>query len=124
MQGPLKITFRDLDPSEAIEAKIREAFAKLEEVENRITGCQVTVESRHRRHHKGNLYNVRIDLVVPGAEIAVSRDPEQNHAHEDVYVAIRDAFNAARRRLLDAVKRKPRRQEPSEVPAETEAEPL
>ncbi len=122
MQGPLKITFRDLEPSEFIEARIREAAAKLEEVESRITSCQVTVESRHRRHHKGNLFNVRIDLVVPGVEIAVTRDPEQNHAHEDVYVAIRDAFNAARRQLLDAVKRKPRRQEPSELPAEVELE--
>lgn len=123
MQGPLRITFRDLDPSEFIESRIREAFSKLEEVESRITGCHVTVEARHRRHHKGNVFHVRIDMTVPGAEIAVSRDPEQDHAHEDVYVAIRDAFDSARRQLREAARRKSRRAEPSE-PAEPEAEQL
>jgi hypothetical protein len=44
---------------------------------------------------------VRIDLTVPGAELVVSRDPELDHGHEDVYVAIRDAFDAARRQLAD-----------------------
>jgi cold shock CspA family protein len=40
-------------------------------------------------------------LNVPGREIAVGRDPAAHHAHEDVYVAIRDAFDATRRLLED-----------------------
>jgi cold shock CspA family protein len=47
------------------------------------------------------VYHVRIDLTVPGDELVVSRDPGKDQAHEDVYVAIRDAFDAARRQLED-----------------------
>jgi cold shock CspA family protein len=58
------------------------------------------IEARRRRR-KGDLYHVRIDLTVPGAEIVVRRDPPEDHVHEDVVVAVRDAFKAARRRLQD-----------------------
>jgi ribosome-associated translation inhibitor RaiA len=84
MQVPLQITFHDIDPSEAIEARIQERAAKLEEFCDRITSCRVVVEAPHRRNHKGRLYSVRIDLTLPGAEIVVNREPQLNHAHEDV----------------------------------------
>jgi len=106
MQEPLQITFRNMEASPAVETKIREATAKLEEVEAHMVGCHVLVEARHRHHHKGGLYHVRIDLTVPGHKIAISRDPELDHAHEDVQVAIRDAFDAARRRLLSMPERR------------------
>ncbi len=106
MQVPLQITFHDIDPSDAIEARIRERAAKLEEFYDRITSCRVVVEAPHRRNHKGRLYSVRIDLALPGAEIVVNREPQLNHAHEDVYVALRDAFNAAQRRIQDYVRRR------------------
>ena len=105
MQIPVQVAFRDIDPSPAIEARIREHVAKLEDFHPRITGCRVMVEAHHRRHRKGKLYHVRIDLTVPGTELVVSRDSQENHAHEDVYVAIRDAFDATRRRLQDHVHR-------------------
>jgi len=35
----------------------------------------------------------------------VSREPGQHHAHEDVFVAIRDAFDAAQRQLADYARR-------------------
>jgi cold shock CspA family protein len=54
--------------------------------------CRVVVEETQRRRHQGNLFSVRIDLTVPGKEIAVSRQE-----HEDAYVAVRDAFNVAAR---------------------------
>jgi ribosome-associated translation inhibitor RaiA len=38
---------------------------------------------------------------VPGKELVVSRDPGDVHAHKDVYVAIRDAFDAAERQLAE-----------------------
>jgi len=59
----------------------------------------VIVEAPHRRHQQGKLYHVSIDLAVPQGELLVNREPTQKHSHEDVYVAIRDAFNAARRQL-------------------------
>jgi len=108
MQIPLQITFRDMDPSPAIDERIRQQAMKLEQFHERISGCRVVVEASHRRHRKGKIYHVRIDLTVPGAELVISRDRELDHAHEDVYVAIRDAFDAARRQLADtAPERRP-----------------
>lgn len=104
MQETLRITFRNMESSEFVEARIREAVAKLEAIDERLTGCHVLVESRHRHHHKGNVFHVAVDLTRPGEEIAVTRDPELDHAHEDVYVAIRDAFDAAKRRLLSSTR--------------------
>ncbi len=103
MQVPLQITFRHMDTSPALEARIRQRAQELEHFYNRITSCHVTVESR-RRQRQGNLFEVRIDLVVPGREIVVGRERGVNHAHEDAHVAVRDAFDAARRRIEDHVR--------------------
>lgn len=101
MDVPLQISFRNMDKSDAIEARVRERAEKLERYFGHITSCRVVVEAPDRHHRKGKLYHVRIDLGVPGREIVVSRHPKDNHAHEDVYVAVRDAFDAARRQLED-----------------------
>lgn len=96
MQIPLHVVAKNISLSEAAEATIREKAAKLEEFYNRITSCCVTVEAPHKHHHKGIIYNVRIDITVPGEEILINRQ-----GNEDLYVAIRDSFDAARRRLED-----------------------
>jgi ribosomal subunit interface protein len=106
MQVPLQITFRHLAPSDAIEAKVRERAAKLERFAGHVTGCHVVIEAPHRHQHQGTLFHVTIDLVVPGGELIVNRAPQQHHAHEDAYVAIRDAFDAAVRRLEEFVQRR------------------
>lgn len=106
MQLPLQITFRNLDHSDAIEAKVREKAAKLERFANKITSCRVVVEAPHQHHHKGVLYQVKIDITLPGKEIVVTQNSDQNHAHEDVYVAMRDAFNAAQRQLEDYLRKR------------------
>lgn len=105
MQLPLQITFRDMEPSEAIEAKIRERVGKLDRFYDRIMACRVIIEAPHRHHHQGKLYHVRVDLTVPQDELLARREPPLHHAHEDVYVAIRDAFDAARRQLEDFARR-------------------
>lgn len=105
MQLPLQITFRQIPHSDAIEAKIREKAARLDRFAEHIMACRVVIEAPHRRHHQGTLYQVRIDLTLPGGELVVNREPRLNHAHEDVYVAIRDAFDAAARQLEDYVRR-------------------
>ena len=99
MKIPLQVTFRGFPHSDAVEAKVREKAEKLDQIFPDIMGCRVVVESQHKHHHQGNLYHVSIDLTVPGRELAVARDPKAHQAHEDVYVAIRDAFDAARRQL-------------------------
>lgn len=104
MQRPLEIRFRQMEPSPAIEARIREKAAALERFSERITGCRVIVEKEHRHHRQGNLFRVRVEIDAPGKALAVAHSGPQDHAHEDVYVAIRDAFNAAVRRLEDHVR--------------------
>ena len=101
MQQPTQITFRDIPRSEALEANILEKVEKLDQFYEKIMACRVIVERPHGHHHKGQLYHVRIDLTVPGGELVIKRDPKDHHAHEDPYVAVRDAFKAARRKLQD-----------------------
>lgn len=99
MQLTPEITFRDLDPTPALTTRIEERVARLDRYHPSIMGCRVMLECHHRHQHKGKLYQVRVDVTVPGAELAVSRNPEGDHAHEDAYVAIRDAFDAMERQL-------------------------
>jgi ribosomal subunit interface protein len=105
MEVPLQITFRDIEPSEAVEARIREKVAKLEQYYDRITSCRVVISAPHRHRHKGKLYEVTVDLVLPGEELVVAHEGKSDHAHEDIYVAIRDSFEAARRQLKKYVRR-------------------
>lgn len=94
MQTPLQITFRDLPRSDALETHIREKAKKLEQYFSGMIGCRVVVDQDGRSQQQGKPFNIRIDISVPGTDIIV--DKQQN---EDVYVALRDAFDAAARRL-------------------------
>ena len=104
-QIPLQISFHNVDHSAAVEADIRKKAEHLERFSGRMTSCRVVVEATNRTQHKGRLYNCTIDITLPGREIAVGRVGPKNHAHEDIYVAVRDAFNAAGRRLEDHTRR-------------------
>ncbi len=104
MQIAPVVSFSGMDTSKALKAHILEKIAVLEKFHPRIISCKVIVNSPHRLHHKGRLYSVRITLAVPGKQIAVGLDPGNNHAHEDVLVAIRDAFDDARRRFEDLLR--------------------
>jgi cold shock CspA family protein/ribosome-associated translation inhibitor RaiA len=101
MQVPVQITFRHMPPSPAVEDHIRERAALLEKFFPAIVACRVTVESSARQHRKGKMYHLRVALTVPKREIVVKRDPSEHHAHEDILVAVRDAFDAVRRQLED-----------------------
>ncbi len=106
MQVPLEIVFEDMDPSDAIDERLREEAGKLEQFTDRITSTRVVVAKPHRHHQKGNTYRVRIHITMPGGgDIVVNRDPGDRGAHEDVYVTIRDAFRAAGRQLQDQVRK-------------------
>jgi ribosome-associated translation inhibitor RaiA len=105
MQTSPQVSFDDIPVDEAVRDAALEHVAELERFSQRITGCHVVVAQPHRHHRGGRLYSVRIDLIVPGSEIVVNRDQHLDHAHEDVFVALRDAFAAARRRLEDHVRR-------------------
>ncbi len=101
MPIPLEISFHGLASSEALETHIREKVDMLSQLHPNLTRCIVTVEQPHHHKHQGNAFNVRIDLHVPGDEIVVNRD-----RHEDPYVALRDAFDAARRQVVRHAQKK------------------
>jgi ribosome-associated translation inhibitor RaiA len=119
MRLPVQITWRDMPPSTAVGTKIHEEAAKLEEFYDRITSCRVTIEIPRRYQNGKYQFHIRIDLTIPGAEIVVNHEPtlhsslrrteseahtkgqELSAPHKDVYVAIRDAFKVARRKLQE-----------------------
>ena len=104
MQEPLEIAFHGIEHSDALEADIRERADKLVKLYDRMTHCRVSVEALHKQHRSGNVYEVHIDMLLPGAEIVVSREPNrarERYASPDVYTAVRDAFKAAERRLKE-----------------------
>jgi len=107
-----------MPPSASVEARVREQVAELEQSYDRIISCRVVIETPHRHQHKGRLYGVRVDLSVPGRELMIGSKPSQHHAHEDVYVAVRDAFDAARRQLEDHARRERGQTKRHEPPAE------
>lgn len=96
MEIPLQITARDIDLTDVIRAEVTEKAEKLDKFYGGIMRCRVVIESPRRHQHEGKLYSVHIYLTVPGAELVV-----RNQLDKDLYVAIRDAFHGARRKLED-----------------------
>ena len=104
MQTPLQITFRNMTSSEPLESYVRTRADKLERFSDRITGCHVMIDRPHRHKRHGQHHRVRIDLVVPGEEIVVTRDPAERKGQEDLYASIDAAFDDAQRLLEDHVR--------------------
>lgn len=96
MQIPLQITVRDMAHSPALDEHIRGKAAKLEQYFSPIISCHVLAEAPHKHQHQGRHYTVRLDIGLPGKTILVNHDHDQ-----DIYVAVREAFAAARRQLED-----------------------
>jgi len=101
MQREANITWRGLEPTPFHDAEVRKYIDELDETSPRITGVDVVIERPHRSGQSGELFHVRVDVQLPGEVIVVTRDPPEHHAHEELHVAMRDAFRAARRRLED-----------------------
>ena len=101
MNLPVQVTFHGQGRSEAVETAVHEKVHHLERFCSDIVSCRVTVEllQKHQRH--GRHIGVRIDATIPGHEIVVNRVE-----NEDVYVALRDAFDDMKRRLEEAIQRR------------------
>ena len=98
---PIKITYRNIDPSPAVEADIRKHAEKLEEFDARIQWCNVSVEALGKHQQKGRQYKIAVNLGLPGTTITANRAGPHDPAHKDIYVAIRDAFGALGRQVED-----------------------
>jgi cold shock CspA family protein/ribosome-associated translation inhibitor RaiA len=105
MQLPLQVSFRHMEHSAEIETLVREKAARLDSFSGHIMSCRVVVEPAGKHHEHGNLYEVRLDITVPGEEIAVTREASGHTEYRDIHVAIRDAFDSAARKLEDYVRR-------------------
>ncbi len=105
MMSEPRITFRDMPPSDFIRSYVEKTREKLERLNPKITACKVALEAPHRHHLHGNHFRVRIDIAVPGDEIVVDRDAPERHEGEDLYAAIDDAFDRARRLLVEHARR-------------------
>lgn len=100
MQIPAKITFHNIDSSEALETRIKEKIDKLEQKFKDIIGCQVTVEAVHQNQQKGTLYSVNISVTLPKEELVASQHTGKNPLkHDKVFAAMNDAFAAMERQL-------------------------
>lgn len=102
MPEPVQITFSNMDHSDAVRERIEALAQRVRRFHKRIQSCRVVVRAPNRRQRKGKLYHVSIDVAVPGHEIMINRNPPEDQAHQDIYVAIRDAFDALTRRLEDS----------------------
>ena len=96
MELPLQISFHGIKPSDALHNAIRDKAEKLNHYYSHIMSCRVVLELAGRHKRQGKQFTVRIDMKVPGGEVAVTREHD-----EDIQIALRDAFDAARRRLED-----------------------
>ncbi len=96
---PVQITFRHMESSPAVETRVRELTDHLGTFSDRIQSCRVVVDSPHRHHHQGKVFNVKVQLSLPGGDVVVDMERPDRDGHEDVYVVLRDAFDAARRQL-------------------------
>jgi cold shock CspA family protein/ribosome-associated translation inhibitor RaiA len=105
MQTPAEITFKNFEPSAHVRERVAREAARLDQFHGRVTGCKVVVERLTSRRRKGDLYQARIHVSMPGGrDVAVTRRQDDAHAHEDVLVAVRDAFDAAQRQIEDAAR--------------------
>jgi len=106
MNTPLQIAFHNLPHSKVIERTIQEAVSNLESTYDRITGCHVIVDQPHRHHREGNLFQVRIDLKMPGAELVVKRESDGNLEFGDLSIVIQEAFEEMQAQIEEFVHRR------------------
>ncbi len=100
MDTPLEVHFHGIDKSEAVEQRVREKVAKLAKHFDRITHCRVVLEVPHRSPQKPKVYQIKIELGMPGHQpVVICHEREGSHANEELGLAIRDAFEAALRKV-------------------------
>lgn len=100
-----KVVFRGIGHSPALVEAVHKRLEKLERFSEDIQSLRVVLDSPHKNHHKGKVYHVGIEALIPSHDIVVTNDQHDNHSHEDLYVALRDAFNALERRLKAVYKK-------------------
>jgi ribosomal subunit interface protein len=99
MSNEFQVVFHNIDQSPALIEKVNSRIQKLQRFSNDIIGGRVVLDSPHNNHHKGKVFSVTLEIHTSGKEVIVRQGQHDKPAHEDIYVAVRDAFNAAERQL-------------------------
>ncbi|MGE5085477.1 MAG: cold shock domain-containing protein [Bacillota bacterium] len=97
----LKINYLGMPESNSVSAAVWDHVKHLELFSAQLMSCHVVINRPPRKSHQGGIYHIKIHLHMKGSDIVIDREPGKNHAHEDVYVALRDAFDAAKRKIED-----------------------
>lgn len=105
MTNEIQVVFHNLEQTDAINDAVQKRINKLERFCSQIIAGRVVLDSPHNNHHKGRVYSVGVEVHTPEIEVRVNQDQHDNHAHEDLYVAIRDAFDVAERQLKSVDKK-------------------
>lgn len=107
MNAPVEVHFHGLQKSAAIEQRVQEKVAKLAKHCGRMTRCRVVLEAAQRNAQKPKVYNIKIEIGMPRQRsIVVSHERVGSHASEELTMALREAFEAAQRKIEGvAVKR-------------------
>jgi ribosomal subunit interface protein len=121
MSNDFQIVFHNIDQSDAITDNVNKRIEKLRRFSSDIMGGRVVLDSPHNHQHKGKVYAVTLEIRTPNREVIVNQEQHDNPAHEDLYVAIRDAFNAAERQLK-SVDKKHRKTPLHEIEAQVQAQ--
>jgi ribosome-associated translation inhibitor RaiA len=100
MQEPLQIGFHNLEPSDALERRVRAHWAKLERRYDDIISARIVIEAPHKQPHKSTL-GISISIGVPGRDIQVKREQRLHETDDHASWVINEAFHAALRQLED-----------------------
>ena len=106
MSIPVRVTFQDMDTSEALRARIEARAQRLERYADDILACDIVVRACERRHRHGNRYNVQAKVAMRDHTIEAGRTPAADSDHEDPYKAAAHTFDVLRRRIEDHVRRR------------------
>lgn len=103
MTIPVQITFRHMETSPAVETRVRELVDHLGHLSDQIQSCRVVIDSPHQHHRHGGVFRVKLHIGMPGDDVVVDMERPQRGDHDDVYVVLRDAFDAAKRQVQHRV---------------------
>jgi ribosomal subunit interface protein len=101
MISDTQVVFRGIDHSQAVEDAVHKRAEKLERFSDHIQSLRVTLDTPHNNHHKGKVYHVGVEAFLPNHDIVVNHEQHDKHSHEDIYVAIRDTFDAVERQIKE-----------------------
>jgi hypothetical protein len=98
MKIPVAITYANLEPSRNIDASIERWAQRLDVFRDRLIEVRVRVAAI-RRWTLARCYRVVVEMRVAGTRTWLGLGAGTPHLHDDVYVAIGDAFRDVYRTL-------------------------